>query len=91
LSTNQATDYFSLGSAVHTGSGIWTLSVISQQNFGSTGGQQLMDFGFGNIVSTSNLVGNTANTGGPFVTDNQGPALNNTSHGGSLSPGGSSG
>ena len=92
--TNEGTDYYSLGSAVHTGSGTWTLTVTSQQNLTATTpqfNQRMISFGFGDIVSTSNTLGNTANSGGPFVNDFQGPASNNTSHGGTLSSGGSSG
>src|SRR5262249_28680950 len=33
--TNEGTDYYSLGSAVHTDSGIWTLTATVQQNFGA--------------------------------------------------------
>jgi hypothetical protein len=90
--TNQATDYFSLGSQVHNGSGIWTLTATVQQNFGGGTGERAMDLGFGNFTSTSVLQSaGTANIGGPFLVDNQGPASSNTSHGGSLSSGGSSG
>jgi hypothetical protein len=77
------TDYYSLGSAVHTGSGIWTLTVTAQQNFDpsvtlppfTSGPTSNMQFGFGNLNSTSNFFssGPSTNNGGPYLSDWQGP------------------
>jgi hypothetical protein len=89
---NTATDYYSLGSAVHTGSGTWTLTVIAQQNIGTTdAGSTLTAFGFGNFSNTSTLLSQPAGVGGPYVVDDQYQAsLGAVTHGGSLHSGGSS-
>jgi hypothetical protein len=70
------TDYFNLGSAVHTGSGIWTLTTTVTWNGGflaSGGGNDQAWGGFGNITSTADSIGidakkggGTVNTGAPY-------------------------
>ena len=89
---NVATDYYSLGAAVHTGSGIWTLTVAAQQNIGTAdAGSTLTAFGFGNFSNTSTLLSQPAGVGGPYIVDDQYQAsLGAVTHGESLHSGGSS-
>ncbi len=49
---NANTDYFDLGSAIQTGSGVWTLTMSVTENRGSVTANTVWG-GFGNITSTT--------------------------------------